>query len=259
MGKKIAVTAALGGQGCTVSAACLGQAAAKWDKPTVMLDLCGFGGTLSSVLCAAEEASMNVADVVRGDCTAEEALLHCGERLRLLPAAAFSGEPFLPYCVESRRLAESLAREGEVIADLPAGAVPDGGAVQCFDVFVICACPDQLSLRFAAALRALIAEAAAQSSARCDIRLLLTRFSPEHMRSGGVESIDECIDTVGAKLLGVLPYDAALARAVRQGQPIDAGSEPSLYAEDALRRLYGERIALDSKHTGAGKRFFRSF
>lgn len=247
MGKKIAVISALGGQGCTLAAAGMGLAAAALGRRVVLLDLCGFGGTLAHVLAVGEEAVMNVSDVLGGGCTEEEALLDCTEGLRLLPSPMFSGSRLDPCSVEVRRLAESLSREADVMADWPAGVVPDCGAAGCFDMFVICACADKLSLQYAAALRRQIRQAAEESCCGCETRLLLTRFSPEYMHGGGVADIDECIDTVGARLLGVVPLDRAADRAVKLGEPLDSVGEAMRYCRDAARRLFGEKVPLDSK------------
>lgn len=247
MGKKIAVISALGGQGCTLAAAGMGLAAAALGRRVVLLDLCGFGGTLAHVLAVGEEAVMNVSDVLGGGCTEEEALLDCTEGLRLLPSPMFSGSRLDPCSVEVRRLAESLSREADVMADWPAGVVPDCGAASCFDMFVICACADKLSLQYAAALRRQIRQAAEESCCGCETRLLLTRFSPEYMHGGGVADIDECIDTVGARLLGVVPLDRAADRAVKLGEPLDSVGEAMRYCRDAARRLFGEKVPLDSK------------
>lgn len=247
MGKKIAVISALGGQGCTLAAACMGLAAADLGRNVVLLDLCGFRGTLAHVLGVAEEAVMNLGDVINGRCSADDALLDCSVGLRFLPSPMFSDLKIDPCGVDVRRLVEGFGRECDVIADWSACAVPDCGAVGCFDIFVICACADRLSLQYAAALRRRINRAAEESGCGCETRLLLTRFSPDYMLGGGVADIDECIDTVGSRLLGVVPFDKAAGCAVRLGEQIDPGGEVMRYCRDAVRRMiFNETVALDS-------------
>lgn len=247
LGHKIAMISALGGQGCTLAAAGIGVASAALGRRVTLLDLCGFGGTLAHVLSVGEDAVMNLGDVLAGDCDAEDALLDCGEGLRLLPAPVFSGTATDPCAVEVRRLVERFSRETDVMVDWPSGVVPDCGAAGCFDVFVICACADRLSLQFAAALRRQIKRAAEDSCRACETRLLMTRFSPESLREGGVADLDECIDTVGARLLGVIPFDAAVSRCVKTGMPPDRDGEAMRYCRDAARRLWGEKVPLDAK------------
>lgn len=252
LGKKIAVISALGGQGSTLSAAYLSKAAADLGHAAAAVDLCGFGGTLAHMLGVGEQINMHIGDAASGACELEEALTDCGENLRILPASAFSETPLPPYSVEARRVVEELSRQGDVVADLPSGTVPDCGAVNCFDVMVICSRADKLSLQYAAALRRLLGRAREQAACGCEFRLLLTDFSPETMRSGGAVyagSIDECIDAVGARLLGVLPHDLSAMEAALSGQPPDTGSPLMRYARDAARRIFGETVPLDEKMT----------
>ena len=247
LGRKIAVISALGGQGCSLAAAGMGLAAAELGKSVTLLDLCGFGGTLAHILSVEEQTVMHMGDVLSGVCDAEDALIECGGQLRLLAAPVFGEGETDPRSVGVRRLVERFARDTEVIADWPSGVVPDCGSAGCFDVFVICACADTLSLRFAAALRRRIRRAVEEGCGSADIRLLLTRFSPETLRDGGVDDLDDCIDRVGARLLGVIPFDGAAGHAVKNGVRPDPGGEAWRYCRDAVRRLYGEKVPLDAR------------
>ena len=84
MTKKIAFVSALGGQGTSLSATCIAQAAASAGHPTALVDACGFGGTLSYILGAGEDAVMNLNDAASGECQLEEALMSCLGGLRLI-------------------------------------------------------------------------------------------------------------------------------------------------------------------------------
>jgi septum formation inhibitor-activating ATPase MinD len=247
LGKKIAMISALGGQGCTLTAAYVGQAMTDVGRNVAMLDMCGFGGTLAYVLGAAENSGFNAGDVFNGRCSQDEALVDCGTGLSVIASSAFSDETILPYGVEARRIVESLSREGDVIADMPSGTVPDCGAVRCFDMFVICARADDLSLKYAAAMRRLIENSAADCGCNCDVRLVLTQFSSEYLRISRVNDIDVCIDTVGARLLGIVPHDVTAAKAAMSGQALDTACEAMNYCRDIACRICGEKIPLDSK------------
>lgn len=248
MGKKIAMISALGGQGCTSAAAYVGSAMAESGQIVTMLDLCGFGGTLAHVMGVAEDAAMNVGDVLHGACSCEEALISCEmPGLRLMPPASSSEGYVYPYSPECIRLIESLSADGDVIADIPSATVPNHDAVVGFDMFAVCTSADRLSLQYAAALCRIIRSAASECGSECEIRFLLTSFSPEAMREGGVGDIDECIDTVGARLLGVVPRDAAVTRAVVRGSAPDALCEAMQYSRDIAGRICGEIVSLESK------------
>lgn len=248
MGKKIAMISALGGQGCTSAAAYVGSAMAESGKIVAMLDLCGFGGTLAHVMGVAEDAAMNVGDVVCGVCSCEEALVSCEmPGLSLMPPSSFSEGNIYPYSEKYRQIVESMSREGDVIADIPSGVLPDCDAVSCFDMFVVCTSADRLSLQYAAALCRAIRSTASECGAMCEIRFLLTSFSPEDMRAGGIGDIDECIDKAGARLLGIIPRDRAVMRAVVDGRAPDALSEAMQYSRDIAGRICGEIVPLEPK------------
>ena len=84
MAKKIAFISALGGQGSSLSAVYTAKAAAAQGHCAALVDLGGFGGTLSYMLGVGEDVVMHIGDVVYGSCPLEEALTDCGENLKLL-------------------------------------------------------------------------------------------------------------------------------------------------------------------------------
>ncbi len=248
MSKKIAMVSALGGQGCTLSAAYVGNAMAESGRNVTMLDLCGFGGTLADVMGASENAAMNLGDVIQGACECEDAMIECEmPGLRIIPPSLYSQGYVYPYSPECRRLIENLSLDGDVICDIPSGAVPDCDALHCFDMFVVCSLTDRLSLKYAAALCRIIKNLASECDASCEIRLLLTKFSPEHMRLFGASDIDECIDTVGARLLGVVPYDLKAEQVASVGEAPNALCDAMRYSRDIAGRICGEKIPLESK------------
>ena len=251
MGKKTALISARGGQGVTLSAAYLAAAAAERGQPVTAVDLCGFSGMLAFALGCGEAVLMNLRDAAVGACEPEDALVACASGLRLMPAPMFAAAQTPPYAVEIRRIVETLSRRGDVIADLPAGSLPDCGAVACFDTIVICSRADRRSLQYAAALRRLLGQVRAEgqpSAQRCEFRLLLTDFSPDCVKEAAfADSLDECIDTVGARLLGVLPHDLSAAQRALSGQPPDRFCGLMRSARDAVRRMDGEKVPLDDK------------
>lgn len=246
MAEKIAFISALGGQGTSLAAAYVAKAYALAGRSSVLVDTCGFSGTLAYMLGADGDAVMNLNDAATGECPLEEALLDCGENLKLLPAASFTARTLSPLSVEVRRVIESLSREYDVFVDFPAGTVPDCGMVGCFDMTVICSRADALSLKYASMLCRLIKKAAAQTTNPCCTRLLLTRFMPEILKYGGVTDIDRCIDIVGARLLGVLPHDNSALDKALSGQPPDERCELMRYACDTAERISGKRVPLDA-------------
>ena len=246
MAKKIAFISALGGQGTSLTAAYTALAAASAGRQTALVDTCGFGGTLSYMLGTDGDTVMNLNDVATGECSVEEALADCGENLKLLSACSFSERIISPLSVEVRRVVESLSREYDVFADIPAGTLPDCGMAGCFDMFVICSHADSMSLKYSSKLCRFIRRSSAQTANPCETRLLLTEFTPEQMKSSGIQDIDRCIDIVGARLAGVQPYDNRALEAALSGQPPDKECEMMRYARDTAERIFGKLVPLDA-------------
>lgn len=246
MAVKIAFISALGGQGSSLASVYIAKAAASAGHMSALVDTCGFGGTLAGMLGAEGDTVMNLNDAATGECELEEALVSCGDNLKLLPSGSFSERTLSPLSVEVRRVIESLSRDYNVFADIPSGILPDCGMAGCFDMFVICSCPDAFSLKYASMLCRHIRKAASKTAVPCEIRLLLTQFTPEAVKSGRAGDIDRCIDTVGARLIGVLPYDSRAREAVLSGQPPDEGRELMRYAADTAARIFGKRVPLDA-------------
>lgn len=233
------MVSALGGQGCTLSAAYVGTALAESGRTVTMLDMCGFGGTLTHALGVAESAAMNAGDVLRGECDCEEALISCEmPTLSVLPPISFAEVEYVyPFSAKWLELAEQLSLESDIIADLPSGIVPNDAAVSWFDMFIICSRANRFALNRAASLRRIIENLCAECGASCETRLLLTLFSAEEMHGGGVTDIDECIDVSGARLLGVVPYDRDAAKAALEGAPPAVLSDAMRYSRDTACRL----------------------
>ena len=77
-----------------------------------------------------------------------------------------------------------------------------------------------------------------------DIRLVVNRLGPKAFACTSVRDLDECIDTVGAQLIAVLPESAALQRAAAAGENLPA-NEPFLQAvRNLAARVIGETVPL---------------
>mgnify|MGYP003377858008 FL=1 len=63
------------------------------------------------------------------------------------------------------------------------------------------------------------------------------------MARGPIPDLDEVIDTVGARLLGVLPESTALPLAAVSGRALPEGTAATAFSNIA-RRLEGEQVPL---------------
>lgn len=74
--------------------------------------------------------------------------------------------------------------------------------------------------------------------------LVLTRYNPERVEAGEMLSVDDVIDLLSVKLLGVTPESEDVLNASNSGQPVimEAGADAAQAYEDIVNRFLGEEI-----------------
>ena len=103
---------------------------------------------------------------------------------------------------------------------------------------LIVATPDPISARDGGVVCDLLAEAGITRR-----RLIINRVDAKAVARGPISDLDEIIDTVGARLLGVLPESTALHLAAVSGRALPEGEAATAFANIA-RRLEGEQVPL---------------
>lgn len=76
-----------------------------------------------------------------------------------------------------------------------------------------------------------------------DVRLIINK-TPRDLSDCGIESLDECIDTVGAQLIGVIPQSGEMHRAGSSGKPLPPKGKSKAALQAIAARLCGENIPL---------------
>ena len=126
-----------------------------------------------------------------------------------------------------------------VVLDTAAGmGVPFAAAKAVADRALLVVTPDPVALRDGRIV------CDALTAGGCgDVRLVINRV-PRSLAHTGIEDLDECIDTVGARLIGVVPESAPLAAASAHSAPLP-GDDMAAKAFSAIAaRLGGEQIPL---------------
>jgi septum site-determining protein MinD len=78
-------------------------------------------------------------------------------------------------------------------------------------------------------------------------RLIINKVSPNDIKSGMIDNLDDIIDKVGIQLIGVIPDDYALKESTGKGVAL-LPTAPCLAAFDAIsKRLQGDMIPLTIK------------
>ena len=77
-----------------------------------------------------------------------------------------------------------------------------------------------------------------------EIRLVINRLNLLTFRKGPIRDLDECIDTVGAQLIGVVPFSTEIQKAGATGAPLAPAGRPRLALRAIAARLCGQYTPL---------------
>ena len=243
MGTSIVLTSGKGGTGKTACCAAISTFLASLGRSVVCVDCDAAMRDLDLALGLPDSALWDFLDVTEGRVPLEDALTaHPSlENLWFLaaPTRLVAGETEIG---DFLRLIGRLKEQFDfVLLDSPAG-IGQGFqmAASAADIAVIVATGDITSLRdgqrAAQELRALGVP---------ELRLLVNRVRPRTFRRMR-RDIDQIIDTVGARLIGVVSEDAGVSQALNREEPlITCGARDAwgqLYR--IARRLNGEKVRL---------------
>lgn len=242
MGTSIVITSGKGGTGKTTCAAAIASFLAGAGYRTLCADFDAALRNLDIVLGLSEGVLYDFMDAAVGAVDTDTALTRHPkiENLWLLSAPAeLTGEGDAGAV---KALMEELKERFDyILIDSPAGVGPGFRlAASCADMAVIVATADSTSLRdgqrTAWELRRL---------GVTELRLIVNRVRPRALRRVG-RDLDDVIDTVGARLLGVISEDPDVAESANKEIPLMLYGSRKAWGQfkDAAARVAGERVKL---------------
>ena len=245
MGKVIAVVSGKGGTGKTTSAAAIASCLAALGKKTLCIDFDAGLKNLDLALCMTEFAVMDYTDVVNGNIK----LLEAGSESPRIPNLFFLAAP--PVCDPEaenmqglKAMLEEVREEFDLcIIDAPSG-VGRGfhQAVSFADMTIIVTAGEFPAIRDAQQ-----AAGVARELGQSDVRLLVNRIIPKNLKHIKT-TIDDVIDTVGVQLIGIVPEDKAVFKALHDNIPLILYKKRFAAYDylDIARRISGEYVPLRS-------------
>ena len=243
MGKIIAVASGKGGTGKTTSVAAISSCLAALGFRTLCVDFDIELRNLDLALCMTDFSVAAFADVVSKRLDLMEACHESPKISNLFFLAAPTGkEADDPEITDVMPMFADIRREFDYcLVDAPSGL--GGGfrlAHSVADMSVIVSIGELPAIRDANK-----ATGAARDMGVKDIRLLVNRVLPKNfdwLRT----TIDDVIDTVGAQLIGVIPEDKNVFRALHENTPLILYSKrnAAYYYLDTARRIAGEDVPL---------------
>ena len=243
MGSYIVVTSGKGGTGKTTCTGALASALALLGHKTLCID-CDVGlRNLDLVLGLTEPPVWDFSDVLSGDVEpAQAALPHPEiECLYFLPAPSGLRPEDIDQ-LEFIQLKDKFKSEFDyVLADSPAGLGQGFRlASQGADMGLIVTTVDLPSLRDA---QRTVQEL--DDIGICECRLVINRVSPRALRISGL-TLDDAIDLVGVRLIGVVSEDDSVQLAANIEKPLMRFGAKYAYGQfiDIARRITGEKVPL---------------
>ncbi len=240
MGEVIVITSGKGGVGKTTTTANIGAALAKLNHKAVLVDTDIGLRNLDVVLGLENRIVYDIVDVVKGNCRLNQALIKDKrlEGLCLLPAAQTKDKNAISI-EEIKKLTNELSELFDyVIVDCPAG-IEQGfkNAIAGADRAIVVATPEVSSVRDADRIIGLL-----EANEIKETRLIINRLRPQMVKQGDMMDIDDILDILSIKLIGVIPEDEFIIVSTNRGEP--AVNNPESMAGKAYlntaRRITGE-------------------
>ena len=130
-----------------------------------------------------------------------------------------------------------------ILLDTAAGmGAPFTAAAATADRALLVLTPDPVALRDG---KIVVDRLLAQGRPQSTVRLVMNRVTRESFgRRASVADLDECIDTVGAQLIAVIPESTALQQAGAAGTVPPAGDPATVAGQALAKRICGQRVPL---------------
>lgn len=236
MKKVTVIISAKGGAGGSFLTAGLGMALAKREKSVLVIDCVSGMRSIDFMLGISDKIVFDLGDALTRNCNTENAVYQSvfSDILYVMPAPQ-ENTPVSPDVFKN--MLETLGYD-HILIDCHANDFAYGLS-RHFQT-VIAAETEPLSVRCG---NRVLLEC---KKNRCrDIRLVINRFSEKDFFGDGLfNDLDEVIDKVGARLLGIVPEDHELSLAFQKGQPVKNKSKAVFALDRIAARMDGFDIPL---------------
>ncbi|MBR4766045.1 MAG: P-loop NTPase [Clostridia bacterium] len=194
--------------------------------------------SLDLMLGVSETVVFDWGDVLLGRCSIKDAVINNGS-LAFFPAPVEYDEAFTAE--EVKKLFEVLDGDFDfMLFDAPAG-VGRVFELACApaEKAVLVTTPDSVCVRSCS-----VAAAKVRSLGIEKPELIINRFVEKPVTKGRLLNLDDCIDSVAAKLIGVVPEDFAIVTSSVTGEQPGKNSPAAKAFDRICLRMNGERVPL---------------
>ena len=268
MARIIVVTSGKGGVGKTTSSAAIATGLAQKGKKTVVIDFDIGLRNLDLIMGCERRVVYDFVNVIQGDATLNQALIKDKrtENLYILPASQTRDKDALTREGVAKVLDDLKAMDFEfIVCDSPAG-IETGALMALYfaDEAIITTNTEVSSVRDSDRILGILASKsrrAENGEEPIKEHLLLTRYNPGRVSRGDMLSMEDVLEILRIKLVGVIPEDQSVLRASNQGEPVilDINADAGKAYADTVERLLGEERPfrfIEEEKKGFLKRLF---
>ncbi|MDZ7799507.1 MAG: septum site-determining protein MinD [Trueperaceae bacterium] len=242
--KSIVVTSGKGGVGKTTTTANVGAALAKQGEKVVVIDTDVGLRNLDVVMGLEGRVVYDLIDVFEGHCKLKQALIRDKrvDNLYLLAASQTKDKSALSEARMQETVRLLLDEEGfdRVVIDSPAG-IESGfqTAASGAEGALVVVNPEVSSVRDADRIIGLL-----EARGISEVRLVINRMRAEMVHRGDMLEVDDVLEILGVKLIGIIPEDERILVSTNLGNPasLDDANKAGTEFRNVARRILGEEI-----------------
>lgn len=245
--RAIVVTSGKGGVGKTTTTANVGAALARLGEKVCVIDTDVGLRNLDVVMGLEGRVVFDLIDVFEGRCRLRQALIRDKrvDTLFLLAASQTKDKSSLSEARMQETVRLLLEEEAfdRVVIDSPAG-IESGfqTAASAADGALVVVNPEVSSVRDADRIIGLL-----EAREISEVRLVVNRLRPEMVKRGDMLEVEDVLDILGVKLIGIVPEDERILVSTNVGNPaaLDESGRNSAGSafRNIARRIRGEEVA----------------
>lgn len=244
MGRVLVITSGKGGVGKTTTVANIGTGLASLGQKVVLLDTDIGLRNLDVVMGLENRIVYDIVDAATGQCKLKQAMIKDKrfENMYLIPAAQTKDKNAVNES-QMKAICEELKEEFDfVLIDCPAG-IEQGfkNAIAGADAAIVVTNPEVSAVRDADRIIGLL-----EANGLTEPKLIINRMRANMVKQGDMMGVDDMLEILAVKLLGVVPEDDNIVISTNRGEPavLDQKSQAGQAYRNIVQRIMGNNVPI---------------